>query len=584
MVATIESIIPNSREWGEEKEPRQTLVAKISSIYEKARGFLRERDEEAATALANTVYAIQKRDRESRNRGVSLPQVEDMDLEFRERVAGFYGIQLQEVTERHVGNLKTNIAKKMTGIWPEGETTGELTATNKAVLVIGAVTALGGTVIPLAIPLTPEGGKTTSNQEGTNLFQSTGIKIVEHTRGIPFPSFPPPEEGVEKLDVTIANTEECSIEVLDPYGNVVSRYVTDGPTLSIKDIPAQNLLFSDCAPDGAWPVHPQFAYEYIDMVALLAAMSGLSATNETNVFDIPEAQHGNRTRITVIDTGFALGHKTFSGAPLSQSDLQYGALSTHGDAVASVVAGKVTGVLSGDNIRLATVSLPDVHSAYQNEDWTQLAEEFATGLEEAVVEQKANVVVMSLGISRWTREGAQRIDEVLSKLSSYGYYFVLASGNDANMQPEVTDYWAKMAMKYPNIILVGATDELGDLAWFSNKGEIYAPGVAIPTANRVSRSNMGGKITVPESAIRETPTESPNPDSTYTLVDGTSFAAPHVGGIIGALGMHFPEIFDPENYLEFHHILTQTKIPGSENVDALRVWQLCWQRWGSRGR
>jgi len=112
MVAAIESIIPNSREWGEEKEPRQTLVAKISSIYEKARGFLRERDEEAATALANTVYAIQKRDRESRNRGVSLPQVEDMDLEFRERVAGFYGIQLQEVTERHVGNLKTNIAKK----------------------------------------------------------------------------------------------------------------------------------------------------------------------------------------------------------------------------------------------------------------------------------------------------------------------------------------------------------------------------------------------------------------------------------------------------------------------------------------
>ncbi|MEN8135842.1 MAG: S8 family serine peptidase [Thermodesulfobacteriota bacterium] len=110
---------------------------------------------------------------------------------------------------------------------------------------------------------------------------------------------------------------------------------------------------------------------------------------------------------------------------------------------------------------------------------------------------------------------------------------------------------------YPESIAVGSTDQTGDIAFFSGRGpspcpsadpifpQLVAPGVGIKTTDL----SFGGVI-----------------PGSYTFVDGTSFSAPHVSGImallLGAGGFPATTIQDLEIALE----LSATDL-GAEGVD-----------------
>lgn len=107
--------------------------------------------------------------------------------------------------------------------------------------------------------------------------------------------------------------------------------------------------------------------------------------------------------------------------------------------------------------------------------------------------------------------------EAIQRARAAGVVFVVAAGNDAQDNDATTDY----PSGYPvdNILAVGATTRLNDLATFSNFGsgsvEILAPG------SEILSTYAGG-------------------DADYRELSGTSMASPHVAGVVALLRAQFP--------------------------------------------
>lgn len=120
----------------------------------------------------------------------------------------------------------------------------------------------------------------------------------------------------------------------------------------------------------------------------------------------------------------------------------------------------------------------------------------ADGIVACVDSGNADVINMSLGSS----SGNSLLANAVAYADSMGVILVAAAGNDAV-------YGVSFPAAYPEVIAVSAVDVNFDLAWFSNYGpeiDYAAPGVGVYSTYK---------------------------GSSYSTLNGTSMASPHVAGV-----------------------------------------------------
>lgn len=203
--------------------------------------------------------------------------------------------------------------------------------------------------------------------------------------------------------------------------------------------------------------------------------------------------------VAVIDSGVNAAHPDLVGQVLGQydfiedDDIAQDELG-HGTAVAGLIASahNLTGISGvAPNARILALRVLDGRGLGRYSDVAQAIVYAA--------DQGAQVINLSLGGLNESSLLQSALDYALAK----GVQIVAASGNSGASQP-------LYPARYAPVISVGAVDENGQVASFSNAGaDVLAPGV-----NVLANSLDGG----------------------YAPVTGTSFSAPHVSGAL-ALGI-----------------------------------------------
>jgi len=171
----------------------------------------------------------------------------------------------------------------------------------------------------------------------------------------------------------------------------------------------------------------------------------------------------------------------------------------HGTVVASIIAARpgnvpIVGIAPG--VRIMDVRFLDSNNGFRSADWTCFVEAI-----EYAVDNGADIINLSI----YSNGRPPTVFEAaLQRAVDQGVIVVGITGNEGK--------WEVMyPAKYDSVLAVSAVSETGLLAGFSNRGAevaVCAPGESIPALAR------GGIV------------------STYS---GTSFAAPHVAGILALI-------------------------------------------------
>lgn len=211
---------------------------------------------------------------------------------------------------------------------------------------------------------------------------------------------------------------------------------------------------------------------------------------------IDTSDKGEIVKIAILDSGIDKTHETLK----NQVKKSYNAISNqhntrdsfgHGTAIAGIIAAKrndenVTGVFPASH--LYDVKVLDKNGSGKIEDVVK-------GIRWSI-EQKVDIINLSFGFQKDSKDLKQAIDDALSN----GIIIVAAAGNTFGLY---TDYPAK----YPGVISVSAVNE--KLNHYSlaaaGKIDIVAPGVEIPIIGMIRGEKQ---------------------------VSGTSFAAAYATGVI----------------------------------------------------
>ncbi|MCX4389615.1 S8 family serine peptidase [Micromonospora peucetia] len=230
---------------------------------------------------------------------------------------------------------------------------------------------------------------------------------------------------------------------------------------------------------------------------------------------------GRGVRVAVLDTGVDATHPDLAGRVAQVRNFTEesapGDVVGHGTHVASTIAG--SGAASGGRhsgvAPDATLLDGKVCETYGCSESAILA-----GMQWAAVEQRANVINLSLG--GFDTPEVDPLEEAVNTLTAQtGALFVISAGNSGRFAPVSSPSTADAALS------VGAVDRDDTLAGFSSRGprtgddalkpDITAPGVGIVAAR--SRDGVIGE---------------PAGDG-YVAMSGTSMAAPHVSGAAALL-------------------------------------------------
>ena len=214
--------------------------------------------------------------------------------------------------------------------------------------------------------------------------------------------------------------------------------------------------------------------------------------------------------VAIIDTGIDANHPEFNGriSPLSYNAVS---LETGLDAVAddhghgTMVAGIIGAIRDNEEGIYGIADPIDLLVIKANESGEGRFRDSALieGIYYAV-EQGADMINMSLGGTHIN----PLVEEALAYAYEQGVVTIGAAGNDSTDTP----YYPAA---FPNVLSVSAVDENRNIASFSNFGDtidVSAPGADIVTTVR---------------------------NSGYGTVNGTSFAAPQVAGVIALMLAHF---------------------------------------------
>lgn len=218
--------------------------------------------------------------------------------------------------------------------------------------------------------------------------------------------------------------------------------------------------------------------------------------------------------IAVLDTGVAdvpeLQGRIKPGYNVTSNDSNTNDIDGHGTAVASIAAAAPGGV------RGVSPTSPVIPIKIFDDTGNSTPDDFAAGVERAIA-AKAGVINVSAAALPSSVDPAARqlVQEAIDTAVSLGIPVIAASGNEGGGALDVP-------AAYAHVIAVGATDQSGQPASFSNSGaglDLVAPGANITVAAPSVLCSSG-----------------------YGQATGTSFAAPLVSAAAALLLQRHPDL------------------------------------------
>ncbi len=255
---------------------------------------------------------------------------------------------------------------------------------------------------------------------------------------------------------------------------------------------------------------------------------------------------GAGVTIGFVDSGIASSNPEFAGRILSASRDVTGLgrgivdLSGHGTAVAGIATAArnefgIVGIAPSASLAVMRADNGDCVDGCRYADSA-----IAAGIDAAVA-AGARVVNISLGGSN--ASGALRSSFV--RATSAGTVLVISAGNEADGEVDPLAAGALSATARNNVIVVGAVDENGVIADFSNRA-------GSSSANYI--------------AARGVSVRSFDKDGVAYLYGGTSFAAPAVAGAVALLAQSFPNLSGSQIVELILNNATDAGVPGVDGV------------------
>jgi len=238
---------------------------------------------------------------------------------------------------------------------------------------------------------------------------------------------------------------------------------------------------------------------------------------------------GKGIKLAVIDTGIDETHPDFAGrikAAKSFVDNSPKDGNGHGTHVAGIAAG--SGAKSGGKY-VGVAPLADLYIAkVLNATGNGAMSGVMAGIEWAVLEQKAQVINLSLGGSG-SSDGSDALSTMCDEaVQQAGVVICVAAGNEG---PNARTVGSPGAARY--VITVGAVDDTDQMASFSSRG---------PTADGRLKPDIvfpGVRITAPQAAGTQL---GPVVVDGYISISGTSMATPHAAGVAALLLQANPQL------------------------------------------
>ncbi len=248
-----------------------------------------------------------------------------------------------------------------------------------------------------------------------------------------------------------------------------------------------------------------------------------------------KSQRGNGIKIAVIDSGCDIHHpslkdnivgvRNFTDEDGKNRDIVVDRVG-HGTHVIGTICANTKGETIGvaPNSQIYVLKAID-RTGSGKLNWVINAIYYA-------IEQKVDIISMSLGMSQSFDKLERAIKEAISK----NIIVVCAAGNDGNGDYEDFEYSYPAA--YVDVISVGAVDKKGNIASFSNANQtidVVAPGVDILSTY---------------------------PENKFATLSGTSMATPHVTGCLALLKNWSKEEFQRDLTQEelYAQLIKHTKI------------------------
>jgi subtilisin family serine protease len=194
---------------------------------------------------------------------------------------------------------------------------------------------------------------------------------------------------------------------------------------------------------------------------------------------------GEGVTVAVVDTGIDTRHPDLAGQVIDTVDFSVDGdgldHNGHGTFVASEIAG--TGAASAGLYQGVAPKAQLLSAKVVGADGSGTDSQVIEGMEWAA-SHGADIVNMSLGFPGYYDDGSLLVSRTLDALTAeYGCLFVVATGNDMSDQAINAPATASEALA------VGATDQFGNLGWWSSTGprrgdgavspQIMAPGAAL---------------------------------------------------------------------------------------------------------
>jgi len=199
--------------------------------------------------------------------------------------------------------------------------------------------------------------------------------------------------------------------------------------------------------------------------------------------DVPEAWNadarGSGVLIAVLDTGYDTTHKDLAGRVAASQDFTGTGIiedrNGHGTWTASIAA-----AATGNGIGIAGVA-PDatlIVGKVLGDDgsgsWSQVAQGITWAADYGTQNGLRTVISMSLGgqCYRGKLFLCQTLKDAVQSAASNGALLVAAAGNSGSAKTEYPGAFGE-------VLAVAATDDHDQVASFSNRGDVAAPGVAV---------------------------------------------------------------------------------------------------------